>query len=67
MTELEKDIASVLNKHSAENDSNSPDWILAQYLCACLAAFNGATQQREGWYGRDPRPTHIDDPAPPRA
>ena len=42
-----------------ENESNTPDFILAQYLESCLTAFNTATQQRENWYGRDPRPNSI--------
>jgi len=65
MTDLEREIAAVLNTHSAENDSNSPDWLLAQFLTNCLAAFNGAVQKRENWYGRDPRPSHVDGPKPP--
>lgn len=54
-TELESDIAAVLNKHCAENDSNTPDFILAQYLIACLAAFNAASLAREKWYGKSLR------------
>lgn len=54
---LEKEITTTLNRHSAENASNTPDYILAQYLLGCLAAFNTAVQQRESWYGRDPRPS----------
>jgi hypothetical protein len=57
VTELETEIAAVLNRHSAESESNTPDFILAQYLIKCMAAFNIATQQRETWYGRDPRPS----------
>lgn len=52
---LEQDIAAALNRACAENESNTPDFILAQFLLGCLAAFNVATQQRETWYGRDPR------------
>jgi hypothetical protein len=40
-----------------ENNSNTPDWILATYLRACLRAFDTATQQRETSYGRDARPS----------
>lgn len=54
--ELEEEIRAGLNRVSAESASNTPDWILAQYLLACLDAFNMAVQQRESWYGRDPRP-----------
>ena len=57
MSKLEKDIQHAINCCCAENDSNTPDWILAQYLIGALAAFNTAVQQRESWYGRDPRPS----------
>jgi hypothetical protein len=39
------ELKGLINKHSEENTSNTPDWILAQYLESCLAAFNQATQQ----------------------
>src|ERR1041385_370169 len=32
----------LINAHSQENGSNTPDFILAQYLLACLRAFNTA-------------------------
>ncbi len=54
---FEKELKSLINRHSKENASNTPDWVLAQYLISCLAAFNTAAQHREAWYGRDPRPT----------
>jgi hypothetical protein len=57
---FENELEAVINKHSKENESNTPDFILAQYLVACLAAYNIAVQQRETWYGRDARPCHID-------
>lgn len=57
MTKLEQEICVALNRNSAENASNTPDYILSQYLMACLAAWNQATQQRETWYGRDARPS----------
>ena len=56
MTTLEKDLQDLLNKWSQENNSNTPDFVLAQYLLDCLLAFNVAVQKRETWYGRDPRP-----------
>lgn len=51
------ELRNLINKHSMENASNTPDFILAQYLTNCLRAWNQATQQRETWYGRDARPT----------
>ena len=56
MTEFWNDIEALINKYSMENISNTPDWILAQYLKGCLDVFNLAVQQRENWYGRDSRP-----------
>lgn len=54
MTDFEKELEALINKHSMENASNTPDWVLAQYLNGCLEAFNLAVQLRENWYGRDP-------------
>ena len=54
---FQKELESLINEHSIENASNTPDFILAQYLSGCLSAFTVAIQQRENWYGRDPRPT----------
>lgn len=54
---LRNEIMHVLNRHSAENISNTPDFILADYLVACLAAFDAAIQTRETWYDRDGRPS----------
>lgn len=51
------ELRNLINKHSMENASNTPDFILAQYLTNCLRAWNQATQQRETWHGRDARPT----------
>jgi len=51
---LLKRIQHVLNSVSAENVSNTPDFILAAFLTNCLAAFNHAVTARESWYGRDP-------------
>lgn len=54
-TEFEKDLAAVINRHSQENGSNTPDFILAKYLLASLAAFNATSQAREKWYGKSLR------------
>lgn len=54
---LGEEIRMVLNKHCRENASNTPDYILGQYLESCLVAAETMIQQRETWYGRDPRPT----------
>jgi len=47
-----KEIETVINKHSRENVSDTPDFLLAEYLTDCLAAFDKAIRERERWYGR---------------
>jgi hypothetical protein len=59
MNDFETELQHLINRYSMENASNTPDFILAQYLAGCLAAFGQAVQQRETWYGRDARPSPI--------
>lgn len=70
---LHDEIASVLNRHSCENVSDTPDFILAQYLLGCLEAFDRAVIAREDWYGvkrglpasPEPAPETPAEKAPP--
>jgi hypothetical protein len=65
---LQKDLAEVLNYYSAENGSDTPDFILAKFLVQCLAAFNETSRARETWYGKALRiggVTDIAQPDPP--
>lgn len=50
------DLSALINRHSKENPSNTPDFILALFLEGVLNAWDQAVQQRETWYGRDGRP-----------
>ena len=52
MPDYVKEIAALLNRHSVENDSNTPDFIMAEFVSKCLDAFNNAVRERERWYGR---------------
>lgn len=52
---LRKEIENTINKHSAENGSDTPDFILAEFLLDCLKAFDHAVNAREIWYGRQPK------------
>ena len=61
---LREDIESALNRHSAENFSNTPDFVLARFLMGCLKAFDAAVIQREVWFGREPNlPASASPPA----
>ena len=48
---LAEDLRRVLNRNCAENKSDTPDFILAQYMLDALAAFEKASRAREDWYG----------------
>lgn len=48
-----KELINLINKHSKENGSNTPDFIVADYLIESLNTFNKTMKLRESWYGRD--------------
>lgn len=52
-SEFEADLSALVNKHSLENSSGTPDFILATYIKQCLDAYNAAVCAREAWHGRD--------------
>lgn len=47
--EFVKELEQIINKHSMESGSNTPDFILAHYIAGCLRAFNEATNARHNW------------------
>ena len=57
-SEFEKELELLINRYSKENNSNTPDFILARYLNAVLDNFCAAVNEREQWYGRGP---HLSD------
>ena len=56
-TPFEQELKALINRHSRENASNTPDHILALFMLASLEAFEQAVQQREQWYGRNDHPS----------
>ena len=63
-----QDLTALLNRYSQENGSDTPDFILAEYLLACLATWNTHVVRREKWYGRLPTPlVPGQDPSGPDA
>lgn len=61
---LRKEMAELLNRHSCENGSNTPDFLLANLLVANLDAFDQAVTERAAWYGRGDAPGQdAQDPA----
>jgi hypothetical protein len=48
---FESELTNLLNKYSKENESNTPDFLLAEYLSACLENYNRIIQKKEVWLG----------------
>lgn len=46
MSKFLVELMELINKHSLENRSNTPDYILADYLGDCLAGYERAVQRR---------------------
>jgi hypothetical protein len=52
MGKFRQELENLINKNSLENCSNTPDFVLAEFLNGCLRAFDTAVNEREKWYGR---------------
>jgi hypothetical protein len=49
-SEFVRELQKLINKCSMENGSDTPDFILAEYLNGCLQSFNDAICARNDWY-----------------
>lgn len=48
------ELTELINKYSKENESNTPDFILANYICDCLLSYSKAIESRDRWYNFKP-------------
>jgi len=46
-----EELTALLNKHSKETESDTPDFIMALYIAKCLEAFSATVLERDRWYG----------------
>lgn len=46
-----EEIRHAINKHSIENESNTPDFILAAFVDDVMSAWNKTVAARSNWYG----------------
>lgn len=51
--EFQKELEALINKHSKESDSDTPDFILAEYISGCLNSYANAVNARDSWYKKD--------------
>ena len=52
MSTFLKELEQIINKYSIENESDTSDFILAEYLNNCLTSYKLAVSLRENRYGR---------------
>jgi hypothetical protein len=50
--EFRTELTKLINRHSMENGSDTPDYILANYLTACLVAYDNALNERSARFSR---------------
>jgi hypothetical protein len=55
-TTFVKELKSLINRHSMENGSNTPDFLLAAFMGDVLSALDDLVRARDSWYGVDLRP-----------
>ena len=58
-SEFRIELENLINRHSLENNSDTPDFILAKFLISAFDNFNAAVNEREEWYGRQKHLSEI--------
>lgn len=43
------ELQTLINKHGLENESNTPDFLLAEYLLGCLSIYDHTVNKRFQW------------------
>jgi len=53
-------LAKLINISNLENRSNTPDYILADYLIGCLLSYEKTVEANNKWHGRNPKEPTIE-------
>jgi hypothetical protein len=51
---LKDELSNLLNKHSRENMSDTPDFLLAEFMMDCLTSYEAVVRKRDAWFGFSP-------------
>lgn len=46
------ELGALINKYSKDNESNTPDFILARFIEGCLTAYTQTVFAREKWFDK---------------
>jgi hypothetical protein len=44
------ELAELINRHSLENDSDTPDYLLSKFMIGCLYNYQMAVRARDKWF-----------------
>lgn len=70
MASFEKELRNLINIHGKDGESNTADFILADFMNACLNAYKSAVADRDVFDARDRQPVittgHTHDAPPDR-
>ena len=47
---FQEELTALINKYSLERYSDTPDFILAEFMATCLHVLNRTISEREYWY-----------------
>lgn len=61
MKTFRRELMELINRHSKENGSNTPDFILAEYLVESLKLYDKIVNMRNEWYGEKLMRKVVDD------
>jgi hypothetical protein len=51
---FERELESLINRHCKENESNTPDFLLAEYIQGCLKVYTETINKRDKWFDFKP-------------
>lgn len=51
LNKLKRELTNLINRFSLENESSTPDFIIAEYLVDCLSNYNKTVSSRDKWRG----------------
>lgn len=51
-SEITTALSKLLNEHGIDSQTDTPDYILANYLVECLEAYVKAIDARRAWWGK---------------
>jgi len=50
---FKSELTVLISQYYKEFPSNTPDYVLAEYMVGCLRVFNKTVKQREAYYGNE--------------